>query len=139
MSDNQNVKHRLFCEPEFPSTGTFWFAIQIKKTKKFGLSIGCAIRKGNQIEPQENKYYRYDARFGDININGNRVNVWDRNNNTTGMVVAILVDMTHNIMKFAVNSNEFENKVSFTLEENEKLYPACSLVYDGDSLEIIVS
>lgn len=134
-------KHRTICKPSFPSQGVYYFQILLKQTAKSGLSIGCAFLLEGKTEPESERYIRIDTQFGRLISRGTETLLsGDWFPLLSGGVVSILVDINRREINFSVNGKLICGPVSLDLKPDERieqLHPACSLVYEGDILEII--
>ena len=139
-------KHRIFIEPSFPARGLHGFTILIVRTEHSRISIGVAIQQGDEQRPDFTQYWRLDCETGEVcvrdappvDLSQNEDSVLQRFD--PGSVVGVLLDMDHQTVEFAVNGTRVGREIKLDLRQGEpieKLRAACSLVEEGDMLEIV--
>ena len=140
-------KHRIFIEPSFPARGLHGFAVRIVRTEHSRISIGVAIQQGDEQKPDFAQYWRLDCETKEVCVRDAPAVDVSQNEDSVlqsrvrqGSVVGVLLDMDQKTVEFAVNGTRVGQVVQLKLRQEEpieKLRAACSLVEEGDMLEIV--
>lgn len=140
-------KHRIFIEPGFAAKGLHAFAVRIVRSEHSRISIGVAIQQANEQRPDFAHYWRLDCETGEVCVRDSPAEDFNQKEDSAlhsrvrqGSVVGVMVDVDMQTIEFAVNGTRVGQAVKLNLLEDEsvtKLRAACSLVEEGDVLELV--
>lgn len=148
LVDSNYRKHQIFIEPGFPQHGIYAFSVQIVRTEHSRISIGVALQHGDVQRPEFAQYWRLDCETSEVRVRDFPIfePKEDDDEEITqrrlrqGSIVGVLLDMDTKTVEFAVNGNTVGKPVKLEMNEGEaleNLRAACSLIEEGDMLELL--